>query len=310
MTISLIQSIPFTHKFNRKNEPARVSQVALSPDGLRLAAASYFELAVHDVGDPTARWRVVDLPNTRTVHTSALAWSPDGAHVLAAHNGTLVRYDAASGEVLARHVMPINGIAQIVWSPDHTRYLAPHRLLYVCDAATGAEIMRIDGPTAFMHVGFTADGSRILAIGDKSLWVFDAASGALLHRYPYARFGVHGLANAPDGSYAWVTEAGDAAVCLQIGKKTKKVLAKIEGPGVAAGGRAAMWRDGSSFILASALGISAHRAADGATLAHLPSWEDAYCDALHVAPQADRFATGHVDGTARVWSFNPQGSAP
>ena len=68
------------------------------------------------------------------------------------------------------------------------------------DAATGAEISRLDHEGGVSAVAFSPDGTRVATgSGDRSARVFDAATGAEISRLDHEG-GVYAVAFSPDGT--------------------------------------------------------------------------------------------------------------
>jgi hypothetical protein len=280
---------------------ARVWRAAISADGLQVATSSYFRLDVRAVGEDAPRW-TIEYPLVGNAPT-ALLWSDDARLLLVATRAGLETYDGATGALLATQPV-IHRVEQMIWAAGPTpRIWTAHFHAELRDVATGELLASLAGPASFQHIALTADQTRLLAVGDKSLWVFDVATQALLHRYPFARFGASTLASALDGSSAWVTQAGDTIHRLHVGNKGKKVLATHSPATHTLVHRAASLPTRDAFLLVSGAGVSLHSFADGAALDVVAPFPDIYCDGISVSADGARAVTGHLDATARVWEI-------
>jgi WD40 repeat protein len=197
-----------------------VRAVAFSPDGQTVAAGvesgdgkNVTRVVLLDVatGQPVAQ---LARPWTRPV--AALAFSPDGGTLIAAsgpataerpkgdvpHGLTVwerVRAAAPPPVEPAWKERPIpDAPAGYVWdvarSPDGKRFAAAG---HVWDAATLKKLYPLPGAWP----GFSADGSKLFAVGEKSIDVTDAATGKRLATKPMPKktFAWHRVAFSPDG---------------------------------------------------------------------------------------------------------------
>jgi hypothetical protein len=156
-----------------------VTGVAYSPDGTRLASASWDRtVRVWDVGSGQA---VLTLEG----HTDALtgvAWSPGGTRLASASEDQTVRvWDARSGRellTLKGHAGPVRGVA---FSPDGTRLAtaSDDETVKLWDADSSAEVLTLKGHTSPVEsVAWSPDGTRLATASvDQTVRVWDARSG-------------------------------------------------------------------------------------------------------------------------------------
>jgi WD40 repeat protein len=124
-------------------------EVAFSADGKTLAVACNDRaIRLFDVASARETAKI-DLAPGSTLGTAMLALSPDGKTVYSSNNESVLHgYDAATGKDRYPVVGHAEGVAALAWSPDGKR-------LVTCGSA-----------------------------GDRSIVVWDAASGKLLHQLP------------------------------------------------------------------------------------------------------------------------------
>ena len=143
-----------------------VRSVAFSPDGTRLATASY--------DDHIRVWDAVSgekLLEVRSPVLTMVAFSPDGTRLaVGAWPGAQV-WDTASGEkLLEMHFKGVTG--SVAFSPDGTRLATASRehAAQVWNATSGEKLLDIDHDGAVTTVAFSPDGNR-LATGSADMSV-------------------------------------------------------------------------------------------------------------------------------------------
>jgi WD40 repeat protein/tRNA A-37 threonylcarbamoyl transferase component Bud32 len=150
------------HPQDTRCHRSTIHQLAISPDGKRLATASEDKTA--KVWDAATGEELLALPHAERVFS--VAFGP-GGKLLASASGELEK----PGEVT-------------LW-----------------DAATGKEVRTLRGHGGpALSVAFNSDGTRLATAGlDLTVRLWDVATGAELHRLSGQAFNAHGLAFSHDG---------------------------------------------------------------------------------------------------------------
>lgn len=194
---------------------------AAYPDGTRLS------------GQPWGLWTTApdgtELASDSVGAVTSVAVSPDGRRTALGVPGRVLLRDGAATTPfpvapdsfrMGSTAFP-NTAAHLAFSPDGARLAVDERTgrLVVWDVATRQALWSADEADV-SSLAFSPDGARLAAgsIGGKSVRVWDAATGALLHTWTHPRF-VTAVAFAPDGRHvaAWLSESARAPTYMGHG---------------------------------------------------------------------------------------------
>jgi WD40 repeat protein len=150
-------------------EEIGIGDVALSPDGLRMAIVNFRGLRLLDASTLEPQW-TVDLPGW---WGRPVAFSSDGQLVALPEQNTVAIFEVATGRRLHHDAStPVGRVGAVGWSPSGDRVVTGHSdgFVRVWDAATGkliwhkllAPIVSLGGQAAApSFVGFSRDSKRV-----------------------------------------------------------------------------------------------------------------------------------------------------
>jgi WD40 repeat protein len=177
---------------------ARVTTVAFSPDGTRLASGGFeHELKV---------WDVANGRELRTLHghkawVTTVVFSPDGTRLASgSFDQTVKVWDAAGGQDLHTFRGHNASVDAVAFSRDGTRLASggSDRTVKVWDVASDQEFRILQGTANVVtSLNFSPDGTRLASGSYRCLTVSEVASGRVLRTLPG---GVECVAFSPDGT--------------------------------------------------------------------------------------------------------------
>ena len=233
-------------------------------------------------------------------YVTAVAWSPDGHHILTASNdGTARIWDATTGDntLTLTHT---NSLSVVAWSPDGHHILTGSEdgTVRIWDAATGDNTLTLTHKASVTAVAWSPDARHILTVSrDRTVRIWDATTGdntlTLTHTDPvtavaWSPNGHHILTGSDDGTARiWDTTTGDNTLTLTL-THTDWVRAVAWSP------------DGHHILTASRDRIAriwdATTGDNTLTLTHT-SW----VRAVAWSPDGHHILTASEDRTARIW---------
>jgi eukaryotic-like serine/threonine-protein kinase len=224
------------------DHPARVLEVAFSPDSTRLAAGTWDGLMVWDVKTGRELFKFQGGPED---HVRAVAFSPDNQSLASGGSGRVIRMwdpNDSGGHttfVLGGHTGQVNCLA---YSPDGKRLASGShdQTVKIWDTTTGQEVQTLRGHNAAVGcVAFSPDGRRLTSSGGGTVKVWEATAGqesrALCQHdgaIREAAFSPDGrrLAGAVDPQGVKVWDAATGSILLELTGHTDKVLSVAFSP--------------------------------------------------------------------------------
>ncbi len=198
----LSQTLPGTTFYVYRGHSSAVVAVAWSPDGTRIASASW---------DGTVQvWDATTGGNAYTYrgHSSAVnavAWSPDGTRIASGGDDKTVQvWDATTGGNAYTYRGHSSDVYAVAWSPDGTRIASggDDKTVQVWDATTGGNAYTYRGHSDYVWaVAWSPDGTRIASgSDDTTVQVWDATTGGNAYTYRGHSGYVNAVAWSPDGT--------------------------------------------------------------------------------------------------------------
>jgi len=182
-----------------------IGDVALSPDGRRMAIVNFSGLRMLDTSTLKPQW-TTDLPGWWGRPT---AFSSDGRLVALPEQNAVAIFEVATGRRLHHdESTPVGRVGAAAWSPSGDRIVTGHPdgFVRVWDAATGkliwcklmAPVVTLGGQSADpIFVGFSRDGKQLIAAGHRDdpaksekgiVGIYEAADGRTVREVPRKEF--------------------------------------------------------------------------------------------------------------------------
>ena len=275
-----------------------VADVAWSPDGRRLAAASWDgSVSVWDV----ASAELVEVLRASAQRMQQVEWSPDGRWIAGGDWDSRVHvWDAGTLEAVHRSDRLGGHVQALAWSPDSAWLVVGGRnvVVRVLEAGTWEPVGRLVGHTApVQSLAFSADGATLIsacALGEVHLWDLGARGWRTQHRGA-GREPPAGVAFSPDGRRAAIGWGNGAVEVWDVERRERARLLEA-GSGI----RHVDWSPGAPAIAAArwdcdVVLLDPEGAAPPRSLAVAEPTE------VHFDPTGTILAATAQDGTLRAW---------
>jgi WD40 repeat protein len=301
----------------------RVTDIAFSPDGKRLASAG--DDATVRVWD-SATGKEMHRLNAHRFIVQSVAFSPDGKWLASAGWDATVRlWEPNSGQMI--HTLQASGFDQdivysVAFSPDSKKLVVVGQLvaaglnepILIYDVGSGKRERKLDSriTNGLFSVDFTRDGKMFATAGfveGISLW--DFASGRLLKSLKNDS-SVTQLAFSPDGTM--LASAGDDRMIRFWDVRTGRELRKLEGhSGVAGNGIAGgqnvttvAFHPNGKLLASAAAFEKTVRLWDVRSGRELRALNGHSATVTRVAfhPNGKQFASAGEDGTVKLWDIS------
>jgi WD40 repeat protein len=169
-------------------------------------------------------------------HTASVwcvAFSPDGTRLLSGgKDGTVRLWETSTGRELLKLDAHLDLVSALVFAPDGKRALSAgydHEVI-LWDLQRGERVagFSFDAGARYLHaVAFAADGKLALACGERTVYLFDAATGKLQRKLEGHAGWVTAAALSPDGKQ--VASASDDGTARHWDAATGKQIQAFRG---------------------------------------------------------------------------------
>jgi hypothetical protein len=278
-----------------------VLSVAFSPDGQRLATASFDgrkDVSTVKIWDAATGKELLTLEGQAGL-VESLAFSPHGKRLASASPLDVKVWDTATGREMHTFPHQRKTSTSVAFSPHGKRLASAsdYRNVKVWDVASGRELRTFPGHAHGVRgVAFSPHGKRLVTAGGKSVKVWDAASGRRLGTLKSGA--VWGVAFSPSGKR--LATAGSDGTIKLWDAATFKRRRTLKGHAKAVRS-VAFSRDGQRLASGSSDGtVKVWDTATGKELLTVKG-HPRYVWRMAFSPDGQRLASGSKSGPAKVW---------
>jgi len=278
------------------NHSGPVNIVAFSPDGTRMATASYDRNNTVRIWDASSGKELTKLEHGGPVNS--VVFSPDGTSIATASEDNTARiWDVASGKELARMVH--HGLVNFVsFSPDGTCIITAGQdnTAIIWNNFSRKELIKLEQDGQVNTAIFSPDGTRIAtASWDNTARIWNASSGKELVQVEQDG-PINTVAFSPDGTRI-ATASWDNTACIWNASSGKE-LVKVEQDGPI--NTVAFSPDGTRIATASWDNTARiWNASSGKELVRVE--HDSQVNIVIFSPDGTHIATDGQDNTIRIW---------
>ncbi|KXX76846.1 Vegetative incompatibility protein HET-E-1 [Madurella mycetomatis] len=206
-----------------------VQSVAFSPDGNRIASASYDKTV--RIWDTRSGKEVCNLEG-HSDRVLSVAFSLDSSRIASASDDkTIYIWDARSGKQIRRLKGHSNSVQSVAFSPDGSRIASASydKTVRIWDARSGEAVYTLEGHSDWVQsVAFSPDGSRIASASyDRTVRIWNARVGKEVYKLEGYGDWVQSVAFSPD-SRRIALASYDKTVRIWDTRSSKEVY-KLEG---------------------------------------------------------------------------------
>lgn len=291
---------------------ARVSSVAWSPDGRRIASASDDHLVL-----------ICDSQHGKTLLTYsghsapvyALAWSPNGKYIASAGADNTVRvWDAASGKTITIYSGHTDVVNAVSWSHQGNRIASGSQdhTVQVWNALTGASVLTYTGHAQGVLAVAWSPNDAAIATGswDNTVQAFSMIAtqsfkvGGVIFNYGGHSAEVYAVVWSPDGKHL-ASASGDHLVYVQNGTNGKTIFQFAGHSDVVF---AVAWSPDGTYLASASEDNTAQvwsaNEVQGVVARQSLFTYNGHSNAVYAvawSPDSARLASGSADDTVQVW---------